>query len=360
MMKMKRILIVDDVLELGHFLQAALATLEKDLDIRVMATAEEALLEATRQHVDLLVTEVRLPGISGIDLARRIQQHYPKGKVIFISTLTNKKIDQQIADLNAAAYFHKPMQIPRLLEAAARALGIIPVWEREEEDELGSGERLSKRLAALRHSLHARGVYLLDENGKVAAQTGEDAETVLPDLAAPLMAAISANNRLARLSGSAAPGFACAIRGWAHDLVFAPAGDFTLLLTFDAEDTGTRLAVAQQELLRTGQEIAAVLSDLGAQSATLEEKADLTSEPLAVAPVEQEVFPAVSEEDEFASKLNREAKKVNRQSADAFWNAQIKSGKLEPLNPDVISYEQAVKLGIAPPESDNALPEGEG
>lgn len=357
---MKRILIVDDVLELGHFLQAALATLEKNLDIRVLATAEEALLEATRKPVDLLVTEVRLPGISGIDLARRIQQSYPGGKVIFISTLTNKKIDQQIADLNAAAYFHKPLQIPRFLEAAARALGIIPAWEREEEQTQGSEERLSNRLSALRHSLQAKGVYLLGENGTVIAQTGENAETILPAFTAPLMAAVSGNNRLARLSGSPTPGFACSIQGWTHDLVFSAAGDFTLLLIFDPEEMGARLAVAHQELLKAGKEIAAVLRDLGAQSSMAEEKTALAVESQNGTPDGQDVSPGGSEEDEFASKLMQEAKKVTRQTADEFWKEQVESGKVEPLNPDVISYEQAVKLGIAPPESDNVLPAEEG
>ncbi len=359
MMKMKRILIVDDVRELGHFLQAALATLDKNLEIRVMATAEEALLEATRQPVDLLVTEVRLPGISGIDLARRIQQRYPRGKVIFISSLANKKIDQQVADLNAAAYFHKPMQIPRFLEAAATALGIIPAWEREEQDQ-DSQERLSNKLAGLRHALHARGVYLLDENGRVAGQTGEDAEGFLPVLVEPLMAAVYASQRLAALPGSGGTAFACAIKGISNDLVFAPAGGYTLLLTLEPEETGARLAVAHQQLLQAGQEIAEILGSLGAQPPAGKENPEISAESLEKIPAGREGSPTAVEEDEFAAKLMREAKKLNRQTADAFWNEQVRSGKLEPLNPDVISYEQAVKLGIAPADEGNILPSEEG
>ena len=359
MMKMKRILIVDDVRELGHFLQAALATLDRNLDIRVMVTAEEALLEATRQPVDLLVTEVRLPGISGIDLARRIQQHYPRGKVIFISTLTNKKIDQQIADLNAAAYFHKPMQIPRFLEAAASALGIIPAWEHEEQDQV-SQEGLSNRLAGLRHSLNARGVYLLDENGRVAGQTGEDAESVLPALVEPLMAAVYANGRLALLSDSGTTAYACSIRGNLQDLVFVPVGGYTLLLTLEPEETGARLAVAHQQLLQAGQEIEVILKNLGVQTSVAEVKSEITLETPEVTPEDHAQAPATVEEDDFALKLMREVKKVNRQTADVFWNEQVRNGKLEPLNPDVISYEQAVKLGIAPADEGNILPTEDG
>ena len=355
MMKMKRILVVDDVRELGYFLQAALATLDKNLDIRVMVTAEEALLEATRQPVDLLVTEVRLPGISGIDLARRIQQRFPSGKVIFISSLANKKIDQQIAALNAAAYFHKPMQIPRLLEAAASALGITPAWEREEPDQ-DSQERLSNRLAGLRYSLNARGIYLLDENGRVAGQTGEDAEGFLPALVEPLVGAVIANNRLAMLPGSSTGAFACTIRGKLQDMVFTPAGKYTLLLTLEPEEAGARLAMAHQQLLQAGQEIAVILTSLGAQPPAAEERPDVAAKMPEESPQEKAHAPAADEEDEFASKLMREVKKVNRQTADAFWNEQVKDGKLEPLNPDVISYEQAVKLGIAPTDEGNILP----
>lgn len=358
---MNRILIVDDVLELGRFLQAALATVDKNLNIRVMATAEEALLEATRQSVDLLVTEVRLPGISGIDLARRIQQRYPQVKIIFISTLTNKKIDQQIEELHASAYFHKPMQIPRFLEAASQALGIRPAWEREEEESGDVAERLSNRLAGLRHTLHAVGVYLLDDRGRVIAQAGEEFENTLEKISSPLMTALNANIRLARLLGKNTPGFSCALQGEPHDIVFAPVGDFALLLTLEADEASTRIALAYEEVLRAQGEITRILQEMGVQTSVVPEKATVEQETDAFfsEPVDISLLstPSEKQDDEvFASKLNQMAKKINRQSADTFWREQVTSGKMEPLNPDIISYEQAVQLGIAPLDEENELP----
>ncbi len=358
---MNRILIVDDVLELGRFLQAALATIDKSLNIRVMATAEEALLEATRQSVDLLVTEVRLPGISGIDLAHRIQQRYPQVKIIFISTLTNKKIDQQIEELHASAYFHKPMQIPRFLEAAAQALGIRPAWEHEEEASGDVAERLFNRVAGLRHTLHAVGVYLLDDRGRIVAQAGEEFERTLEEISSPLMAALNANIRLARLLGHTPPGFSCAVQGEPHDIVFAPVGDFALLLTLERDEASTRIALAFEEMLRSQVEITSILQEMGVQTSVVPEKATVEQETEVFfsEPVDTSLFSTSSEQQEeevFASKLNQMADKIDRQSADTFWREQITSGRMAPLNPDVISYEQAVQLGIAPLYEENELP----
>ncbi len=68
---MKRILIADDALELGRLLQTVFLTLDPKLSIQVVPSAEEALLESSRKPIDLLVSDVRLPGMSGLDLVRK-------------------------------------------------------------------------------------------------------------------------------------------------------------------------------------------------------------------------------------------------------------------------------------------------
>jgi CheY-like chemotaxis protein len=74
---MKRVLIVDDALELGRFLQAALKTLRPPVESVLVPSAEEAILESSQTAPDLLVADIRLPGISGLELVRKIRNRTP-------------------------------------------------------------------------------------------------------------------------------------------------------------------------------------------------------------------------------------------------------------------------------------------
>ena len=79
------ILLVDDQRDIVRLLHSTLQTLGHKMDIVDAPSGEEALLEASRRKVDLLVTDYLLPGISGVELMRKIRMKSPEMKVIFIS-----------------------------------------------------------------------------------------------------------------------------------------------------------------------------------------------------------------------------------------------------------------------------------
>ena len=58
---MKHVLIVDDALDLGRLLQTALVMLDPAMPVVVVPSAEEAILEATRHQLDLLITDLNSP-----------------------------------------------------------------------------------------------------------------------------------------------------------------------------------------------------------------------------------------------------------------------------------------------------------
>lgn len=86
-MGMKRVLIVDDAIDLGRMLQDALKVMHPEIPITVVPSAEEALLELTRFSFDLLVTDLRLPGMNGLELIRKIRVRQPNIKVILMTAL---------------------------------------------------------------------------------------------------------------------------------------------------------------------------------------------------------------------------------------------------------------------------------
>ena len=81
----KKILIVDDEEDLTWSIAKGLSR-ESDLLEIICANSGSMALEICRKHaVDLLVTDMRMPGMSGSELIKRVKDHYPKIKVIIMS-----------------------------------------------------------------------------------------------------------------------------------------------------------------------------------------------------------------------------------------------------------------------------------
>ena len=104
-----RVLIVDDHQEIRTVLRANLETLEIDLDLVDVPTGEEAIVEVVGTGVDLLIADVGLPGLSGVDLYRKLKATYPDMKVIVITGLEDEDIRQEIATLDLEAFFLKAL-----------------------------------------------------------------------------------------------------------------------------------------------------------------------------------------------------------------------------------------------------------
>src|SRR5512142_2760365 len=122
---MKRILIVDDAIDLGRLLQEALKTKHPDIPISVVPSAEEALLESRRFTIDVLVTDLRLPGMSGLDLIRKIRARQPDVKVILMTGLNpDNRLYKQKDELAPDIFMRKPIMPQVFLEAVDQLLRV--------------------------------------------------------------------------------------------------------------------------------------------------------------------------------------------------------------------------------------------
>jgi|SRR5215472_5524282 len=117
-----RVLIVDDV-EL--FRRAARAVVQATAGFEVAGEAvsgEESLDAARTLEPDLVLMDVNLPGISGLEATRRIRTAHPGTVVLLLSSRDALDIEQDAADCGAAAYVPKSMfGSRRLIEAWAAA-----------------------------------------------------------------------------------------------------------------------------------------------------------------------------------------------------------------------------------------------
>ncbi len=119
------ILLVDDQRDIVRLLHSTLQTLGHQLDLVDAPSGEEALLEASRRKVDLLVADYLLPGISGVELMRKIRARNADLKVIFISGMTERKARDEMLHAGAVAIFDKPIPLADFLDAVERSLGLV-------------------------------------------------------------------------------------------------------------------------------------------------------------------------------------------------------------------------------------------
>lgn len=79
-------------------------------------------MELRRVPFDLLITDVRLPGMSGFELVRRIRPVRPEMPVIMITAYSSAQGRQEAAELNVFRYFQKPLDADSLLASVRGAL----------------------------------------------------------------------------------------------------------------------------------------------------------------------------------------------------------------------------------------------
>jgi putative two-component system response regulator len=116
-----RILIVDDDLMVRETMRDYIAHL--GYAVRDVGSAAEALTEIAREFPDLILLDVRMPGMTGIDLCRKLKSD-PVTHLIPVVLLTaERELDSRVAGLAAGAddYFTKPVH-PRELGARLRSL----------------------------------------------------------------------------------------------------------------------------------------------------------------------------------------------------------------------------------------------
>jgi len=113
------ILIVDDERAVRELVAAALA--RAGFEVRTASTAEEALDLEARHPVDLLVTDVILPKISGPELANQIRRRSPHTRVLFMSGYTGGALSPD--DLRGGSGFlAKPFGTTALIQRVQEVL----------------------------------------------------------------------------------------------------------------------------------------------------------------------------------------------------------------------------------------------
>ncbi len=114
--KNKRILVVEDNPTVAKFYKAAIDSWGKPIDVVIKHDGFEGLLDIGQSPPDLLISDIYMPGMDGLQMIRSLykSQQLTSEKIIVISGLSSENIDERGGIPSDVAFFSKPVDIDLL------------------------------------------------------------------------------------------------------------------------------------------------------------------------------------------------------------------------------------------------------
>ena len=110
----ERVLVVDDE---EDFLKSIVKRLElRGIEVDGVADGASALELLTRKPVDVVVLDIKMPGMDGIEALRHIRSRYPDVEVIVLTGHASQEFRRLGRELGAFDYLIKPVRLDTVLE----------------------------------------------------------------------------------------------------------------------------------------------------------------------------------------------------------------------------------------------------
>jgi DNA-binding response OmpR family regulator len=108
----KRILIVEDDEEMRSLLKDFFE--EDGFEIDSVGNGSEAFRKIAREPFDVVITDIRMPGLTGLDILPGIKKLQSKVSIIVISAFGSEEVRRKAFDRGATAYLEKPIHFNKL------------------------------------------------------------------------------------------------------------------------------------------------------------------------------------------------------------------------------------------------------
>jgi CheY-like chemotaxis protein/predicted regulator of Ras-like GTPase activity (Roadblock/LC7/MglB family) len=174
----KRVLIVDDEDDLTWSISKHLAKDKSQYELICVNSGKKALDVLSQVPVDLVISDIRMPEISGLDLLVKIKDYYPTTKVIIMTAYGSSEIHEEANKRGCFKYIEKPFEINDLrqliLEGIAQKKGFKGTITDFQLSDLIQMNCLGRVTSALYVSQDEnRGVIYFSEGNIVHAEYGE-------------------------------------------------------------------------------------------------------------------------------------------------------------------------------------------
>lgn len=128
-----KILLVDDEKEFVQTLSERLLT--RNLESSVVYNGEEAIEFVNKDEPEVMVLDLKMPGIDGIEVLRRVKKEHPKVEVIILTGHGSDREESLAEELGAFAYLHKPVNVDLLAKVMREAYQKVNEWKTDENEE---------------------------------------------------------------------------------------------------------------------------------------------------------------------------------------------------------------------------------
>lgn len=118
-MSIEKVLIIDDEIIMRNFLLEAFK--RKDMDAIGVDSGEKALKLLQDQHFDLVITDMKMPGLTGLDVLRKVKELSPQTIVIIITAFGTIENAVEAMKSGAFHYFIKPFSLESLMATVEKA-----------------------------------------------------------------------------------------------------------------------------------------------------------------------------------------------------------------------------------------------
>ncbi len=109
---MPKLLIVDDEQDVREFARSFFR--KRSIDVFIASGGKEALEIISTQRPDLVLLDVRMEGLNGIEVMRELKRLNDNTRVIMVSGLEDDRIVEESKTLGALDFIHKPLVLEEL------------------------------------------------------------------------------------------------------------------------------------------------------------------------------------------------------------------------------------------------------
>ncbi len=164
---MVKIIIVDDESASLNSMGRVISGIRKDVEIAGLFNSIYLAMDFLRENsVDIILSDIKMPGGGGIELARFVQENYPEIKIVFFSAYNDFEYAQQAIILNVKHYLSKPVNIDELNATLNNLIELINKENKNREEEKIKEKKYNELLLMAKTDLYSDILagYLYKEN----------------------------------------------------------------------------------------------------------------------------------------------------------------------------------------------------
>jgi DNA-binding response OmpR family regulator len=120
---LKKVLIVDDEETLTWGMAKSLSKDKDKFEVIIANNGSEAINLLKKNEVDLVISDIRMPDINGLDLLVKIKKEYPKTKVIIMTAYGSSDVKKEANRRGSLYYVEKPFEISEIRKIIINLLG---------------------------------------------------------------------------------------------------------------------------------------------------------------------------------------------------------------------------------------------